>query len=62
MVYYPIPLHLQPVYQTLGYSKGSFPVSEQICREVLSLPMFPDLTFGEQQRIAYSLKDCLVSP
>jgi len=60
MVYYPIPLHLQPVYQTLGYSKGSFPVSEQICHEVLSLPMFPDLTFGEQQRIAYSLKDCLV--
>lgn len=59
MVYYPIPLHLQPVYQDLGYREGEFPIVEKVCREVLSLPMFPDLSFEEQQQIAYCLKDCL---
>lgn len=59
MVYYPIPLHLQPVYKDLGYQTGHLPVCEQICREVISLPMFPELTFSQQQQIVYSLKDCL---
>jgi dTDP-4-amino-4,6-dideoxygalactose transaminase len=59
MVYYPLPLHLQPVYQDLGYQLGSFPRSEQASGEVLSLPMFPDLTLEEQQQVVYSLKDCL---
>jgi dTDP-4-amino-4,6-dideoxygalactose transaminase len=59
MVYYPIPLHLQPVYQYLGYQKGDLPVSELASEKVLSLPMFPDLTFEEQQQVAYALKDCL---
>ncbi|MGK7944782.1 MAG: DegT/DnrJ/EryC1/StrS family aminotransferase [Microcystaceae cyanobacterium] len=59
MIYYPMPLHLQPVYQGLGYQKGSLSNTEQACQEVLSLPMFPDLTFEEQQRVAYALKDCL---
>ncbi|MBR8828274.1 MAG: DegT/DnrJ/EryC1/StrS family aminotransferase [Gomphosphaeria aponina SAG 52.96 = DSM 107014] len=58
MVYYPIPLHLQPVYETLAYQPGQLPVSEQVAKEVLSLPMFPYLTFEEQQQIAYSLKNC----
>ncbi|MGK7933662.1 MAG: DegT/DnrJ/EryC1/StrS family aminotransferase [Microcystaceae cyanobacterium] len=59
MIYYPIPLHLQPVYQGLGYQQGSLPNAEQACKEVLSLPMFPDLTFEEQQQVAYALKECL---
>jgi dTDP-4-amino-4,6-dideoxygalactose transaminase len=59
MVYYPIPLHLQPVYQGLGYGVGSLPVAEQVCHEVLSLPMFPDLTFEEQEQVAHCLKDSL---
>jgi dTDP-4-amino-4,6-dideoxygalactose transaminase len=60
MVYYPIPLHLQPVYHNLGYQKGQLAAVEKAAREVLSLPMFPDLTFEEQQQVVYSLKDCLI--
>ncbi|PSF38186.1 Cys/Met metabolism pyridoxal-phosphate-dependent enzyme [Aphanothece hegewaldii CCALA 016] len=59
MVYYPIPLQLQPVYQDLGYQIGQLPNSEQASYEVLSLPMFPDLTIEEQQQVVYCLKDCL---
>ncbi|HAJ60852.1 MAG TPA: Cys/Met metabolism pyridoxal-phosphate-dependent enzyme [Cyanobacteria bacterium UBA8543] len=58
-VYYPLPLHLQPVYQDLGYQPGQLPVSEQACHEVLSLPMFPELYLEEQQQVVYCLKDCL---
>ena len=61
MVYYPIPLHLQPVYQYLGYKKGDLPMAELASEKVLSLPMFPDLSFEEQQQVAYALKDCLPS-
>ena len=60
MVYYPLPLHLQPVYKELGYQPGQLSVTEQTCHEVLSLPMFPDLSFEEQQQVVYGLKDCLV--
>src|SRR5215469_14395060 len=42
-VYYPVPLHLQPIYQSVGHEIGSFPESERAAEEVLSLPMFPEL-------------------
>lgn len=61
-VYYPLPLHLQDVYRSLGYQTSQLPVTERACQEVLSLPMFPELSAIEQQRVAYGLKDCLVSP
>ena len=57
MIYYPIPLHLQKVYQHLGYQNGAFPVTEQAAKEVLSLPMFPDLSPEEQEQVAYAIKD-----
>ncbi|MBD2448418.1 DegT/DnrJ/EryC1/StrS family aminotransferase [Nostoc sp. FACHB-152] len=60
MVYYPYPLHLQPVYQHLGYKPGQLPGAEQTCHEVLSLPMFPELTAQQQDQVIYALKDCLV--
>ncbi|MEL6500763.1 MAG: DegT/DnrJ/EryC1/StrS family aminotransferase [Cyanobacteria bacterium J06623_1] len=60
MIYYPIPLHLQPVYQDLGYQKGQLPVVEQAALEVLSLPMFPGISPEEQEQVAYALKDCLL--
>lgn len=59
MIYYPIPLQLQPVYQDLGYKKGQLPIVEQAAREVLSLPMFPGISETEQEQVAFALKDCL---
>jgi dTDP-4-amino-4,6-dideoxygalactose transaminase len=47
-VHYPIPLHLQPAYKNLGLKKGSFPVSEQLAKEILSIPIYPELS--EEQR------------
>lgn len=61
MVYYPIPLHLQPVYQSLGYGLGSFRVSEKIAHEVLSLPMFPELQPEQQDRVVEGVKKALTS-
>jgi dTDP-4-amino-4,6-dideoxygalactose transaminase len=61
MVYYPIPLHLQPVYQYLGYQPGSLPMAETAARQVLSLPMFPELEQTQQQQVAHALKQCLAA-
>lgn len=51
-VYYPIPLHLQPVSAHLGHERGSLPVSERLADEVLCLPMHPYLTEDDQARVA----------
>ncbi len=59
MIYYPLPLHLQNVYQHLGHAKGSFPVAEDISDRVLSLPMFPELSADQQQRVVDALIDIL---
>lgn len=43
-IHYPIPCHLQPAYKYLGYKVGDFPVAENLCESILSLPMYPDIT------------------
>ena len=50
-IHYPIPLHLQKAYDSLGYSTGSFPVSEAAAAEIVSLPMYPHLTVEQQERV-----------
>lgn len=50
-VYYPLPLHLQPVFKELGHQPGDLPVTEQACAEVLSLPIFPELTAEQQEYV-----------
>jgi dTDP-4-amino-4,6-dideoxygalactose transaminase len=56
-VHYPMPLHLQKAYAQLGHKPGDFPVAEQASREVLSLPMFPELTEGQIQRVVAVVKE-----
>lgn len=47
LVHYPVPIHLQEAYRHLGYREGQFPRAERLCREVVSLPMFPELSDAE---------------
>jgi len=56
-VHYPIPLHLQKAYAHLGHKPGDFPVAEKAAQEVLSLPMFPELTDAQIQRVAAVIED-----
>ena len=59
MVYYPVPLHLQPLYAGLGGKPGDLRVSERASREVLSIPLYPELTHAQIEHVAESLRAAL---
>ena len=54
-IHYPRPVHLQPAYSGLGYGPGDFPVSEVFARQTLSLPIYPELSFADVQRVISSV-------
>jgi dTDP-4-amino-4,6-dideoxygalactose transaminase len=56
-IHYPIPLHLQPVYQNLGYKVGDFPNAEKAANEILSLPIYPELTDAQVEMIVQAVKE-----
>ena len=58
-IYYPVPLHMQAALKCLGYSEGAFPESERAAREVLALPIFPEIREDEQQIVVNAIAEFL---
>ncbi len=58
-IHYPLPLHLQPAYRSLGLGSGAFPVAEAASQQVLSLPLFPEMTDAQQERVVAALVESI---
>jgi dTDP-4-amino-4,6-dideoxygalactose transaminase len=56
-VYYPLPLHLQPCFEYLGYKTGAFPESEKAAKEVISLPIYPELTTAQLDEVIGAVRE-----
>lgn len=54
-IHYPVPLHLQPAFRSLGYGAGDFPAAERLADSILSIPMYPEMTAAQQQRIVQTI-------
>jgi dTDP-4-amino-4,6-dideoxygalactose transaminase len=60
-IHYPIPLHLQKAYAALGYKQGDFPVTERVAEEIVSLPMFPQLTNDQVTAVVAKVRDFVMA-
>ncbi|MBD1924421.1 DegT/DnrJ/EryC1/StrS family aminotransferase [Microcoleus sp. FACHB-831] len=60
-IHYPIPCHLQPAFNNLGYQEGDLPHAEALCREILSLPMYPGLSDTEVKMVVTAIESALIS-
>ena len=58
-IHYPVPVHLQPAFRSLGSGPGSFPVAEGAAQEILSLPLYPGITEEQQERVVHALQQAL---
>jgi dTDP-4-amino-4,6-dideoxygalactose transaminase len=58
-IHYPVPVHLQGAYKDLSYEKGDFPISEDHAQRMISLPIFPELTREQQEKVVAVLKSVL---
>lgn len=58
-IHYPVPVHLQPAFRELGYGPGDFPVAEAAASEILTLPLYPQITGEQQQYVAQALRAAL---
>jgi dTDP-4-amino-4,6-dideoxygalactose transaminase len=59
-IHYPVPVHLQEAYRSLGYERGQFPVAEHCATEFLSLPMYPELTRSQVEQVIEGVKEAVV--
>lgn len=60
-IHYPIPLHLQPAYAHLDYAEGAFPIAEAKAKQIISLPIFPELSDQQQDYIVHSVREFLAA-
>ncbi len=61
-IHYPVPLHLQKAYQHRGFAEGDYPVTERVAAEILSLPMFPSLSLGQQDKVVEKVLQHVAKP
>jgi dTDP-4-amino-4,6-dideoxygalactose transaminase len=60
-IHYPVPVHLHPAFRDLGYAPGDFPVAEQAAGQILSLPLYPQITPGQQEAVAVALRKAITA-
>jgi dTDP-4-amino-4,6-dideoxygalactose transaminase len=58
-IHYPVPVHLQEAYRSLGFERGAFPIAERCAAEFVSLPMYPELTEAQLEMVIEGVKEAV---